>query len=102
VAGDLPAEAVDEVVVDETEQAEVFQGRLAAFGAGAQVVRFALACGAVAAAGPLARAVAEDDRAAQLLGDVAGVAEIQGQGRAAERAAQEVGAEEAGQAVGAG
>jgi hypothetical protein len=73
----------------------------AAFAAGAQVVvRLALGSRAVTAAGPLALAVAEDDRAAQILGDMVGVAEVQGQRRAAERAAELTGAQEPGQAVG--
>ena len=103
VGGDLPAEAVDvDVVVCPAEQAQIAEASRAALAAGVQVVWFALAGGAVAAAGPLALAVAEDDGAAQVVRDMVGIAEVEGEGRAAERAAELLGAQEPGEAVGAG
>ena len=66
------------------------------------VVRFAAGRGLVAAARVLASLVAERDQAAQVDWDVVGLAHVQRQGGTVEAFAQEVAAQEGGDAAGAG
>src|SRR5262245_25858883 len=82
VEGEFRGEAVDaDLVVVFTEQDEVGQAGLAAVGAVDDVVDLASGRRFVAAAGPGAVPVAEDDQAAQVVGDARDLAGVQGQAR---------------------
>src|SRR6516162_9201255 len=103
VEDELPAEAVDaDLVVIVAQQDEVSQAGLTAFGPGDDVVDLAGGRGLVAAAGPSAVPVPEDDRAADVLGDVLGVSDVQRQARRVVWRAEDAGAQVGGEAVGAG
>src|SRR6266571_3439359 len=78
VEDEFPAEAVDaDLVVILAQQYEVLQAGLAALGPGDDVVDLAGGGGLVAAAGPAAVPVAEDDGAADVVGDLLGVSDVQ-------------------------
>ncbi|HJY65282.1 MAG TPA: hypothetical protein VJ254_01025 [Streptosporangiaceae bacterium] len=75
VDGQGPAEFVqDDVVVPPAVIFEVVQAGVAAVGSVLDVVGFAAGGGLVAAAGELARLVPQRDQAAQVQGDVVGLA----------------------------
>ena len=96
-----PALAVDDnLVVIETQEDEVFGAGLAAVGLVPDVVDLARRRGLVAAAGPPAVLVAQDDRVANAGRDGLGVADVQRQAGAAQPHAQLAAAQEAGEAAG--
>jgi hypothetical protein len=97
VLDDAPAKPVDEVVmVGKAVQVEVGQGCWPALCPGLVVVWFAPAGGLVAAAGPLAVLVAQDDGAAQVIRDVIGGADVEDEAVGVEWPPEEAGAQEPG------
>src|SRR5215472_16896582 len=102
VEDEFPAEAVDaDLVVILAQQDEVSQAGLAALGPGDDVVDLAGGGGHVAATGPAAVPVAENDGAADVVGDVLGVGDVQRQARRVVGGAEGAGAQVGGEAVGA-
>ena len=92
----------DDLVVVEAQEHAVFGGGRAAVGLVLEVVHLARRGGLVAAAGPLAVLVPQDDRVADPGRNGLGVADVQRQARAAQPDAQLPAAQEAGEAAGAG
>ena len=89
-----------DLVVIETQKDAVFGAGLAAVGLVLDVVDFARRGGLVAAAGPPAALIAQDDRVANAGRDGLGVADVQRQAGAAQPHAQLAAAQEAGEAAG--
>src|SRR5580700_453453 len=103
VDGQGPAQLVQHhVVVPPAVILEVGEAGAAAVGAVGDVVGFAGRGGLVAAAGVLACLIPEGDQAAQMEGDVVGLADIQRQGGPGEGLAEQVAAQERRGAAGAG
>src|SRR5579864_2640414 len=103
VQGDGPAPLVNRnVVVEKTEQRAIPHRGGAAVGLVGQVVHLTRGGGLVAAAGPAAVLVPQDDRAADRGRDVRAAAHVQRQRRAGQPGAELVLAEEGGQTAGAG
>src|SRR5579859_1800987 len=97
VQGDFPAPLVDrDPMVEEAVQRAAVHAGLPAVGQVGDVVHFARRRGLVAAAGPAAVLVAQDDRAADRGGDAGGVPDVQRQGRPGEAGAELAGAQEGG------
>ena len=93
-----PAEPVDtDLVVVMTQQDQVAQAGRAAVGAVGDVVDLAAGGGLVAAAGPRAVPVAQDDRPAQVVRDPLDPADIEREGLAGVGGAELAGAQVAGQ-----
>jgi len=89
-------------MVEETVQGAAVDAGLPAVGQVGDVVHLAGCGGLVAAAGPAAMLVAQDDRAADGGGDLGAVADVQRQAGSGQPGAELTGAQEAGQAAGAG
>ena len=92
----------DHLVVEGAEQDAVAEAGVAAVGFVLDVVDLAGGGGLVAAAGPAAVPVAQDDRVADGGGDGVGVADVQRQAGPGQAGAELVGPQEGGQAAGAG
>src|SRR5580693_9982576 len=103
IEGDGPAPLMDRyMMVEETVQGAAVDAGLPAVGQVGHMVHFTGCGGLVAAAGPAAMLVAQDDRAADRGGDLGAAADVQRQAGPGQAGAELPGAQEDGQPARAG